>query len=137
MFSTCNKDVFSYRSTFRCQHIKICFKYIEYSSPESTKEFCTTLINDEEEAMGVLFSFDGASRGNPGQASHGNCAWWGSWRQGAFKEAGVLFRKGVNLGVQTNNVAEVRGLAFAAKAALHWHFWMLELCSHIAARRAY
>jgi ribonuclease HI len=87
--------------------------------------------------IGLMFAFDGASRGNPGKASQGNCAWWGAWQHGCFHEEGLLFRRGRNLGRQTNNFAEVRGLTFAVKAALHLHFWMLEGCARTAARRLY
>ena len=80
-----------------------------------------------------MFAFDGASRGNPGDASYGSCGWWGTWGTGGFDEKGLLFQRGHRLGTQTNNVAEVRGLAFAAKAMLHWHFWFVEECARIAA----
>jgi len=67
----------------------------------------------------LLFSFDGASRGNAGKAAHGNLAWRGHWIQDTFVERGLLYRMGRNLAMRSNNYAEVRGLAFAAKPALH------------------
>ena len=62
---------------------------------------------------------------------------WGTWGTGGFDERGLLFQRGHRLGTQTNNVAEVRGLAFAAKAMLHWHFWFVEECARIAASEAH
>jgi len=84
-----------------------------------------------------MFSFDGASRGNPGSAARGNCGWWGVWHEGGFCQKGLLFQSGRKLGTQTNNIAEARGLVFAAKASLHFHFGISELCAGMAARRVY
>ena len=91
------------------------------------------LISDSTAEVGLVFSFDGASRGNPGDASYGSCGWWGTWDTQGFNDCGVLFQHGRRLGTQTNNVGEARGLAFAAKAMLHWHFWFVEECARIAA----
>ena len=104
---------------------------------EVIAEFCNRAMDQPLSEIGLVFSFDGASRGNPGKSSQGNCAWWGTWQHGHFHEEALLFRSGRNLGHQTNNIAEVRGLAFALKAALHLHFWMLEGCARMAARRMY
>ena len=38
------------------------------------------------EEVGILISFDGASRGNPGSASLGVCGWWGTWSIEGFRE---------------------------------------------------
>ena len=94
--------------------------------------FCNEVLSRPCANIGLMFSFDGASRGNPGRASHGNCAWWGEWLDGGFVSKGLLFCIGRRIGTQTNNIAEVRGLAFAAKAALHFQFWFSELCSRWA-----
>ena len=64
----------------------------------------------------------------------GNCAWWGTWGSDGFREMGLLLRRGRRLGTQTNNVAEARGLALAAKASLHFHFWFVEACALAIAR---
>ena len=91
--------------------------------------FCDFLCNSPDISnAGVLFSFDGASRGNPGEAAHGNGDWWGSWKDGAFASMGMIFQKGARLGIRTNNFAEARGLAFAAKSALHFHLWLTDKC---------
>jgi len=65
--------------------------------------------------VGVLISFDGASRGNPGPASSGVCAWWGRWSDGAFQSSGLVGRWGRLLGHLTNNEAEAQGLSDAAR----------------------
>ena len=75
---------------------------------------------------GLLFSFDGASRGNPGPAALGVCGFWGYWMEDEFVEQGCFVRKGRQLGIGTNNYAESHSLAFAIKMALHWHFWLAD-----------
>ena len=56
--------------------------------------------------IGLLFAFDGASRGNPGLASLGVSAWWGTWIFDEFREGGVIFRCGRRLGKTTNNARQ-------------------------------
>eukprot|EP00973_Karenia_brevis_P010451 1419347-Karenia_brevis.AAC.1 len=68
---------------------------------------------DDASEYGLLASFDGASRGNPGQAATGVCLWWGRWRQGAFESAGLLAQSSKRLGVATNNRAEAMAQAQA------------------------
>ena len=93
------------------------------------------LANDGGRQLGLVFSWDGASRGNPGAASEGNCAWWGIWENNRFNEIGMLMCRGRRIGTQTNNVAEARGLAFAVKAALHFWFWLVESCAQAVETR--
>ena len=109
------------------------FQHCRSSEVES---FCGQLIDDSSDTLGVVFSFDGASRGNPGEASHGNSAWWGRWSAEGFNQQGVLFEAGYQIGTKTNNVAEARGLAFAVKASVHFNFWLVEVCSRLAVRHA-
>ena len=71
--------------------------------------FAEHLLSSSHDQVGLVFAFDGASRGNPGDASCGSCGWWGTWGTGGFDEKGLLFQRGHRLGTQTNNVAEVRG----------------------------
>ena len=56
------------------------------------------------------------------------------WVDGEFITRGSLFCIGRRIGTQTNNIAEVRGLAFAAKAVLHLQLVFLEMCSRVAER---
>ena len=99
--------------------------------------FCGQLIEDASDTLGVVFSFDGASRGNPGEASHGNSAWWGRWSAQGFKQQGMLFEAGYQIGTKTNNFAEARRFAFAVKAAVHFQFWLVEWCSRLAVQRSH
>jgi len=87
-----------------------------------------------EEDVGLLFSFDGASRGNPGEASFGICAWWGVWSGEEFVERGWLLQRGVRLGTCTNNAAEAEGMAAALRAALIWHFEVAEALARQAGK---
>ena len=82
--------------------------------------------------VGILFSFDGAARGNPGPAASGVCAWWGYWRNNMFEAKGLLLERGFWLGSATNNAAESHGLATSMKAALRWHYWVIEQCTDLA-----
>ena len=93
------------------------------------------LATDGERHLGLVFSFDGASRRNPGAAAEGNCAWWGTWKENHFNEIGMLMCRGRRIGTQTNNVAEARGLDFAVKAALHFWFWLVESCAQAVETR--
>ena len=69
--------------------------------------------------IGILVSFDGASRHNPGAASYGVCAWWGLWDAAGFQSKGLMLCSGKKLGHATNNVAEARGMAAAVKEITH------------------
>ena len=80
--------------------------------------------------IGILFAFDGASRGNPGEAALGVCAWWGSWSPQQFHVHGMILRKGLALGRRTNNYAEARGMAMALKEALRMLFSTLHHLIH-------
>ena len=104
---------------------------------DEVPNFCKCLLEDRDGVVGLVFSFDGASRNNPGMASHGNSAWWGVFGPHGFTQKGLLFEGGCQLGARTNNFAEARGLAFAVKASLHFHFWFLDLCARLEARRVY
>ena len=81
----------------------------------------------------VLWAFDGASRGNPGDASFGVCAWWGEWSRNSFQQGGLIFSQGATIGKAGNNVAEAVGLNGACKGCLRFCAWISEQ----AARRAY
>ena len=101
---------------------------MEYGS-YAALSFCQYLQQHPfDEELGLLMSFDGASRGNPGDASQGNAGWWGQWHGDGFRPMGTLYQAGSRIGIKTNNVAEARGLAFAAKSALHLLFWLTEVC---------
>ena len=82
--------------------------------------------------IGLLFAFDGAARGNPGPAASGVCAWWGFWRNQVFESQGLLLQRGFRLGTGTNNAAESHGLATSMKAALRWHYWVIEQTTDLA-----
>jgi ribonuclease HI len=87
---------------------------------------------DLSSEIGLLFAFDGASRGNPGLASFGVCAWWGTWADEGFCESGALLRRGLQIGTATNNMAEAEAMAAAIREAVRWHFEVLgELCRHV------
>ena len=82
--------------------------------------------------FGLLVSFDGASRGNPGAAAIGVSMWWGVWCPTHFEEKGALLFKGQCLGDATNNVAEARGMAVAIKALLRWKMRTVQrLAAHL------
>jgi len=78
------------------------------------------------EDMGITFSFDGASRGNPGPSASGVCAWWGHWNALGFQSGGLLLQRGIKLGIGTNNSAEAHGQATTFKTALHLLFWSVD-----------
>ena len=84
--------------------------------------------------VGLLFSFEGASRGNPGQASFGVGGWWGTWSDGGFQEHGAIMWRGAELGISTNNVAEAQGMAAAVREAVILHFELLEMLAGQAQR---
>ncbi len=61
---------------------------------EKVHSFCQYLHQHrEDQNIGLLFSFDGASRGNPGAASHGNRGWWGEWSPNQVCQKGLLYEK--------------------------------------------
>ena len=62
--------------------------------------FITELTGNSSKHIGMLFSFGGASRGNPGPSSYGVCAWWGHFRSGAFESMGLLCHKGARTGTR-------------------------------------
>ena len=74
----------------------------------------------------LLFSFDGAARGNPGPSSPGVCAWWGYFDRGAFHPKDLFVQRGTRLATSTSNTPEAHGLASALKSCLRYFFWMLE-----------
>ena len=80
--------------------------------------FLSALQEADPQSIGILFSFDGAGRGNPGKASYGVCGWWGHFESGIFEPSGLLVNRGCRLGTNTNNVAEAHGLASAVKVCL-------------------
>ena len=81
-------------------------------------------------SVGVLFSFDGASRGNPGKSALGQCAWWGIWSSTEFHPKEMLMQHGINIGLGTNNLAESWALAYTVQQALSWFFG---ICNELAA----
>ena len=92
------------------------------------------LSKREAHTVGLLFSFDGAARGNPGPASSGICAWWGKYVKDEFVPHGMLLQRGLQLGSKTNNVSEAHGLATSLKTCLHLHFWVIEQISNLSRR---
>ena len=94
--------------------------------------FITELSCNSSKRIGMLFSFDGASRGNPGPSSYGVCAWWGYFRSGAFESMGLLLNKGARTGTSTNNISEAHGLASMVKVCLRYHCLVIEQLSQLA-----
>ena len=82
--------------------------------------------------IGLLVSFDGAARGNPGPASSGVCIWWGHFENSLFQSKGLLVQKATRLGNATNNVAEAHGLASILKTTLRFNLWLSEQLSELA-----
>ena len=75
-----------------------------------TVTFLTELGKPSPENVGLLFSFDGSSRGNPGKSSSGVCAWWGHFSSTGFEAMGLLIqKKGTCQGTSTNNIYEAHG----------------------------
>ena len=109
----------------------------ELTMPMESQRFMECWLRGGDDQIGLLFSSDGASRGNPGPSSFGTCAWWGRWAGDRFTASGQLFQKGVVLGRRTNNYAEAHGMAAAEKSALHYLFWLAEGCAKAAAKRDY
>ena len=105
--------------------------FMEVRVPE-VLAFLEALAGSDDHSIGLLFSFDGAARGNPGPASSGVCAWWGHFMNGAFESKGLLLQKGTRLGTGTNNFSEAHGLATALKTSLHYYLWVIEQTSKLA-----
>ena len=82
--------------------------------------------------LGLLFSFDGAARGNPGPSASGVCAWWGFFHNDLFEPKGLLIQRGTCLGTSTNNISEAHGLATAVKVALRYYYWVTEQLVQLA-----
>jgi len=82
-------------------------------------------------STGLLVSFEGAARGNPGPSASGVCLWWGYYRNGEFLSKGLLIQKGTCLRTGTNNSAESHGLASALKTTLQYHYWLIEQTSQL------
>lgn len=99
---------------------------------EEVLNFINCLSCSGAQGLALMFSFDGAARGNPGAASYGLCAWWGRFHEGMFSAEGLLIQKGHCLGIGTNNVAEALGLAAAVKTSLRFLFWVTEQLSKLA-----
>jgi len=96
------------------------------------QSFLYLLATEDALGAGCLFSFDGASRGNPGPSASGVCLWWGTWHQGEFHPHGLLLQKGARLGTGTNNTAESHGLVTAFKTAVRLYCWVAEQLSELA-----
>jgi len=90
------------------------------------------LADADSSNAGCLFSFDGASRGNPGPSASGVCLWWGTWHLGEFHPHGLLLQKGTRLGTGTNNTAESHGLVTAFKTAVRLYCWVVEQLAELA-----
>ena len=99
---------------------------------EDLLAFVHALGQSSSKQIGVLFSFDGAARGNPGPSSSGVCAWWGMFYGDLFESRGLLLQKGTKLGTGTNNSSEAHGLATALKTSLRWNCLVIEQLSHLA-----
>ena len=120
-FSPCANEALDHGS-FRMASSQVVLQYLQ----------CTSVTGDEE--VGLLVSFDGACRDNPGDASLGVCAWWGKWCSGSFQEEGCFLRRGVRLGIGTNNTAEAEAMAVAIREALRWHFEVTEALAEFVGR---
>ena len=97
--------------------------------------FVSALGDAASGSIGISFSFDGASRGNPGRSSSGVCAWWGRFHatsSGRFESQGSLLQKGVCIGTSTNNIAEAHGMASALKVCLRYYSAVIEQLSQLA-----
>ena len=105
--------------------------FIDYRM-EASIDLVKELTQNKQAQIGLLFSCDGAARGNPGPSSGGVCAWWGYFADGGFTATSLIFQKGTRYGNGTNNVAEALALATAVKMALHYYFWMAEQLSRFA-----
>ena len=88
--------------------------------------FIHQLVNSSHSEIGLVFSFDGASRGNPGPSASGVCAWWGTWHLGAFHARGTVLQKGSKLGFGTNYSAKASGLATMMKTSLRLQYWVIQ-----------
>ena len=86
-----------------------------------TATFITELSRPGTDNIGLLFSFDGAARGNPGKSSYGVCAWWGHFNHDGFDPKGLLLWKGARLGTSTNNIAEAHGMASSLKICVRFY----------------
>ena len=95
-------------------------------------KFLAFIASGPAPQIGLMVSFDGASRGNPGPSASGVCAWWGSWQHGMFQECSLLLQKGASLGIGTNNTAESHGLASAFKISTRLYCWVIEQLSELA-----
>ena len=93
---------------------------------QEVEAFLKELSQCDANSIGLLFSFDGAARGNPGPSSSGVCAWWGCFCSGAFVSKGLLIQRGTCLGIATNNISEAHGLASALKSCLRYFYWVIE-----------
>jgi len=94
--------------------------------------FLAELSATSEQNIGMLFSFDGAARGNPGKSSYGVCGWWGFFKSGSFIPKGFLVKRGCRIGTNTNNCAEAQGLASAVKVCLQYYSWVIEQITQLA-----
>ena len=94
--------------------------------------FLAELSEASDQDIGMLFSFDGAARGNPGKSSYGVCGWWGNFKNGTFMPKGLLVERGSRIGTSTNNCAEAQGLASAVKVCLQYYSWVIEQITQLA-----
>ena len=96
--------------------------------------FLSALKEAGPQSIAIVFSFDGAARGNPGKASYGVCGWWGHFKSGIFQPRGLLLhvQRGCRLATSTNNVAEAHGLASAVKVCLQYYGWVIQQSSDLA-----
>ena len=99
--------------------------FLDIDVSEATR-FLHTVAANEQHCMGILCSFDGAARGNPGPGASGICVWWGSWQDGAFYSNGLILQSGCKLGSCTNNYAEAHGIKLLMKTVLRLHYWLAE-----------
>ena len=106
-------------------------RFLDVRVDEATA-FALDLSAPHHEGIGLLFSFDGAARGNPGPSASGVCAWWGYSQSGKFLSKGCLLQRGYILGIGTNNSSEAHGLALALKSCLHYFLWLIEQLSMLA-----
>ena len=97
----------------------------EFAS-KACSRFVQELAARPDREYGFLWSFDGASRGNPGPASFGVCAWWGVWTCEGFRPGSLIYSRGATIGSCGNNQAEAHGLSHALRGAMKICTWMLQ-----------
>jgi ribonuclease HI len=97
------EDDYSYKNVAEGEQIKIIgFNFLDYKTPKS--------INHPDVPETIKMFSDGGSRGNPGPSASGYVL--------LTENDEVIVKKGVYLGITTNNQAEYKSLLFGLEEAL-------------------